>query len=101
MIRLVRPGGVRALVAENLIMKQQLLVLARSRHRAPNLSRLERLVLGLCTLHVSPRRLPKVAAGLRPSTLLNHHQCLVRRKYRAPVLVTALREKPRTEGTVR
>ena len=56
LIRLVRPGGIRALVAENLIMKQQLLVFGRARRRAPNLSPLERLVLGLCTLYVSPSR---------------------------------------------
>jgi hypothetical protein len=36
--RLAGPGGIRGLVAENLLMKQQLLVLSRSRRRAPNLS---------------------------------------------------------------
>ena len=82
LIRLARPGGIRALVAENLIMKQQLLVLGRTRRRAPNLSPLERFVLGFCTLFISPSRLPKVAAGVRPSTLLKLHQCLVRQKYR-------------------
>ena len=81
--RLAGPGGVRGLVAENLLMKEQLLVLSRSRHRAPNLSSLERFVLGLCTLFVSPSRIPKVAVGVRTSTLLKLHQCLVRRKYRA------------------
>jgi hypothetical protein len=35
--RLLGPGGVRALVAENLLIKQQLLILSRSRQRAPNL----------------------------------------------------------------
>ena len=40
--RLAGPGGVRGLVAKNLLMKQQLLVLSRSRERAPNLSSLER-----------------------------------------------------------
>ena len=65
------------------IEKQQLLVFGRARRRAPNLSPLERLVLGLCTLYASPSRLPKVAAGVRPSTLFKLHQCLVRRKYRA------------------
>ena len=81
--RLAGPGGTRGLVAENLLMKQQLLVLGRTRRRAPNLSPLERFVLGLCTLFISPSRLPKVAAGVRPSTLLKLHQRLVRRKYRA------------------
>ena len=32
---LLRPGGVKAVLAENLLLKQQLLVLQRSRRRAP------------------------------------------------------------------
>jgi hypothetical protein len=31
------PDGVRAVIAENLVLKQQLLVLRRGRQRAPNL----------------------------------------------------------------
>ena len=81
--RLAGPGGVRGLVVENLLMKQQLLVLSRSRRRAPNLTSVERFVLGLCTLLVRPGRLRKVAAGVSTSTLIKLHQCLVHRKYRA------------------
>jgi hypothetical protein len=36
-LRLVRPGGVRAIVAESVLAKHQLLILDRSRRRAPNL----------------------------------------------------------------
>ena len=35
---LCRPGGVRAVIAENLVLKQQLLVLRRGRRRAPSLT---------------------------------------------------------------
>jgi hypothetical protein len=35
--KLCGPGGVRAVIAENLLLKQQLIVLRRARHRAPNL----------------------------------------------------------------
>lgn len=35
--RVFRPGGVRAVIAENLLLKQQLQVVARARQRAPNL----------------------------------------------------------------
>src|SRR5215471_4544719 len=37
LIRLVRPGGVRAVVAESVLAKHQLLILNRSRRRAPEL----------------------------------------------------------------
>ena len=37
-LRLVRPGGVRAVVAESVLAKHQLLIFDRSRRRAPNLT---------------------------------------------------------------
>src|SRR4030081_461071 len=80
--RLCGPGGVRAVIAENLLLKQQLLVLRRARQRAPNLVLSDRLICGLASLFLSPGRIRKVAIGLRPSTLLAFHQALVRRKYR-------------------
>jgi putative transposase len=36
--KLIQPGGSRAVVAENLILKQQLIIHSRSRQRAPNLT---------------------------------------------------------------
>ena len=40
------PGGARAVVADSLLMKQRLLVITRSRRQAPNLSVLDRFLLG-------------------------------------------------------
>ena len=59
-VKLLRPGGVRAVAAESLLLKQQLIVSKRSRQRAPNLTTVNRYVLGLITLFVSPRRIPKL-----------------------------------------
>jgi hypothetical protein len=42
-LRVVRPGGVRAVVAESILTKHQLLILNRSRRRVPNLRMLDRL----------------------------------------------------------
>ena len=53
-VKLLRPGGVRAVAAESLALKHQLLISNRSRRRAPNLTTLDRIVLGLTTLFVSP-----------------------------------------------
>ena len=36
--KLCGPGGVRAVIAEILVLKQQLIVLRRGRQRAPNLA---------------------------------------------------------------
>jgi len=68
--RLLERGGVCGLVAENLLIKHQLLVLSRARRRDPNLLPMERCFLGLCTLVVRPGRFPKVVVAVKASTLL-------------------------------
>ncbi len=79
--RLLRPGGTRAVIAETLLIKHQLVVLNRSRRRAPNLTAADRIVMGLCTLFMNPSRIRKVAAALKPATLyqwlkrLTHKKC--------------------------
>jgi hypothetical protein len=45
--KLLGPDGAKAVVADSLLMKQQLLVISRSRRRAPNLSALDRFLFGL------------------------------------------------------
>lgn len=56
--KLLRPGGVRAVAAESLLLKQQIIVGNRSRKRAPNLTTLDRFALALITVFVSLRRIP-------------------------------------------
>jgi len=52
--KLMGPGGAKAVVTDSPIMKQQLLVTNRSRQRAPNLSVLDRFLLGFWSLFLSP-----------------------------------------------
>ena len=47
-VQVCRPGGVRAVISENLLLKQQLIVLGRARRRAPNLRVGDRLLLASC-----------------------------------------------------
>lgn len=75
-------GCLGAIAAESLAVKHQLLiVMKRTQRRAPNLTSWDRLVLGVCALLVSPRRLSKMAVIVKPSTLLCFHHALVKRKY--------------------
>ena len=46
LFKLMGPGGARSIVADSLLMKQQLLVISRSRQRAPNLTTQDRYLLG-------------------------------------------------------
>lgn len=67
--KLLGPGGTKAVIAENLLLKQQLLVLTRSRRRAPNLANADRFLMGFWSLFLLPGRIAKVAVSIRPSTL--------------------------------
>ena len=81
--KLLRPGGNRTVIAENLLLKQQLIIHSRSRHRAPNLTTRDRTLLGFLSLFLHPRRIARIAIILKPSTLLSFHHALIKRKYRA------------------
>src|SRR5882757_10648899 len=74
--KLVRPGGVRVVVAESLLIKHQLLISSRARRRVPNLNSFDRFVLGLGSLFVPASRIPKLAVILKPRTLLRFHEAL-------------------------
>src|SRR2546422_9829878 len=81
-IRLARPGGLRAVVAESVLVRHQLLLLNRGRKRAPNLHVFDRIIAGLCTLLMRPARVLRSAIVLKLSTLLHFHHVLIKRKYR-------------------
>ena len=67
-IRLAQPGGLRALVAESVLMRQQVLILNRGRKRAPKLRSYDRIIAGLCTLMMRPARVLWSAIVLKTST---------------------------------
>ena len=78
---LLGTGGTRAVLAENILLKQQLLVLRRARRRAPNLRTADRLLFGFCSQFLSPRRLIRTAIILKPATLLRSHRGFVSGSY--------------------
>ena len=83
---LLGPGGVRSIVAESLILKHQLLIVASSRQRSPNLCTSDRILAGLMALLVRPTRLLRSAIVLKPSTLLGLHKALEQAKVPRAVL---------------
>ena len=80
--KLLRPSGGKTIIAENLLLKQQLIIHSRSRQRAPNLSTQDRALRGFLSLFLYPRRLFRSAIIIKPSTLLRFHNALKKRKHR-------------------
>ena len=95
--RLFGPGGARSVVAESLLVKHQLLILNRSRARAPVLRPTDRIVVGLCAILMSPARLLRSAIVLKPSTIVSFHRALVKREYRL-LFTPKNRGKPGPKG---
>ena len=62
--RLFGPDGVRSIVAESLLVKHQLLVLNRSRERAPNFRQMDRVIAGLAALSPTRKRRPRISTLL-------------------------------------
>src|ERR1700687_4887099 len=96
--KLPRRGGGRALAAESLLLKHQLLISNRCRRRAPNLTTFDRLVLGLTTLFLNPARIRQCGALIKPATLLKFHTALVKRTYRVLFSSSFRRGKPGPKG---
>ncbi len=95
--RLFGPGGARSIAAESLLVKHQLLILSRSRSRAPDLRPTDRIIVGLCAMLMRPTRLLRSAIVLKPSTILSFHRALVKRKYRL-LFTPKTRGKPGPRG---
>jgi putative transposase len=70
-IRLAKPGGLRRVAAESVLLRHQLLIVNRGRKRAPNLRSIDRFIAGVCTLFIRQGRLVRSAIVLRPSTVLH------------------------------
>jgi len=81
-VRLVRPSGLPAILAESALVRHQLLILQRGRKRAPNLRVADRIIAGWCALLMRPARVLPSAVVWKPSTVLNFHRALLKRKYR-------------------
>src|SRR5262249_49448805 len=90
--RFARPGGIRSVIAESVLVKHQLLILDRPRKRAPNLRALDRIITGLCMLLMRPARVIRSAIVLRPSTVFHLHRVLIQKKLSSTVFTKAQRQ---------
>jgi putative transposase len=81
LFRLSSPGGVRAVAAENIALRKQLIMLSRYKKRAPKLTTLDRIIFGILAMMIILKRLSRVSIILKPSTILRFHKALVQGKY--------------------
>jgi hypothetical protein len=65
-VRLAKPGGLRTVIADSILIRHQLLILDRGRKRAPNLRATDRFIAGVCTPFIRRARLFRSALILKP-----------------------------------
>ena len=82
-ITLLRPGGVKSVAAENLILRQQLIAMSRTRKRSPRLTQTDRTVFAFLAQIIPRTRLRKLAIIVQPATILKFHRAMIQKKYRA------------------
>ena len=82
LLMLLKPDGAKALIAENIMLRNQLILVNRRRKWAPNLSLWDRLTFAILAAVVYPKRLARVAIIIKPSMLIKFHKALVKGKYR-------------------
>ena len=81
LFKLLKAGGTKAVIAENLALKHQLIILNRRNKRAPKLNTSDRLLFGLIPFLVTKQRIKRISVILKPGTILRFHKALVQRKY--------------------
>jgi len=81
-LKLLKPRGIKAVSAENILLSQQLITLKRRHKRSPKLTFSDRLIYGILATQITPKRLQKMAVLIQPRTLLKFHKALVDRKYK-------------------
>jgi hypothetical protein len=78
-IKLLKPGGVKVVMAETIAMKQQLIVMNRGKKRSPVLTTPDRFLFGILADFIGGSRLKKIAVIIKPTTILAFHKSLVNR----------------------
>ncbi|WNO08947.1 integrase core domain-containing protein [Teredinibacter sp. KSP-S5-2] len=97
LFRFLVPRKTRSIVTENILLRQQLLILSRKQKRCPNLKTEDRFVFSLCAEFLSLQRITKNAVLLKPATILRFHTALKNKKYKS--LYTAkTKAKPGPKG---
>ncbi len=81
-IMLTKPGGTKSLIAENLMLRKQLIQLSRKQKRSPNLSFFDRLFFAILAHFINTKKIIKSAIIIKPATIINFHKALIKKKYR-------------------
>ena len=93
----VGPGGVKAIIAESVLLKHQQLIARRSVGKMLRLTTSDRFLCGFLVLFMHPGRIQKVAVVLKPATLTKFRRALLSCNYHR-LFSTQKNRKPGPKG---
>ena len=73
--------AIKKLVSENLILRQQLIVVSRKHSKSPPLRPIDRIVFAVSSFFIPFKKLSIIAVIVKPATILRFHRSLVNKKY--------------------
>ena len=84
LLKMIKPGGGKAIAAENLAIKQQLIVIKRKSKvsKSPPLTPFQRIFFSFLSYFMSEDQIKQMAVIISPNTIFKYHQLLKKRKYR-------------------
>lgn len=99
LLKLLIPGGIRSVIAKNICLRQQLIILNRNKKRCPNLLNTDRFIFGFSSQYINSKRLCRLAILIKPATLMKLHKLFVKRKYRLLFSNKSYKKSDRTGPT--
>ena len=97
LFRLLTPNGTKAIIAENIALRRQLLILSRKHKRSPNLTTSDRFIFAWCAGNLSVQRIIKNVIIIKPATILKFHRYPKEKKYQQ-LYTSRPRRKPGPKG---
>ena len=78
-LKAIRPGGTKSIIAENLAIKQQLIIIKRKSKilKSPRLTPFQRIFFSFLSFFMSQDQIKQIAVILSPNTIFRFHQLLI------------------------
>ena len=102
-LKLLRPGGTKSLAAENMAIKQQLMLIKRRENivKSPPLSSVHRAFFALIAFLIPKDQIKSIAVILSPETIFKFHRMLKNKKYRELFSQKKYSTKPGPKGPLK
>lgn len=81
LFKLLRKSGTREIIAENILLKQQLQVLTRNNSKRQKFTIFDRYVFGVFCSKIAKKKLHRLLLILKPLTILKFHRAIINKKY--------------------